>query len=232
MIETRKTEEPMPATTPSQTKIEITHAAWRQFRTSGYHATTYASVAKDRGIGRSLVQYHFPRKEELPISLVSWALEQSEHCLGANVENAIDDHVAFYKIGVCTFTFLLDGGFSRFLREMLESRAITEALLAMNIEWALAHTDSEFTAGKEEVVRTVITNMGGFYDYLYHCLSAGKKFNVADCLATSVYASATALAEGQHYSPADFHVDEKLAGEIRTAANAMSERFEALTAAR
>ena len=75
----------MPAIAPNQTKTEIIHAAWRQFRTSGYHATTYASIAKACGIGRSLVQYHFPRKEELPISLVSWALEQSGHCLGASV---------------------------------------------------------------------------------------------------------------------------------------------------
>ena len=139
--------------------------------------------------------------------------------------------MAFYKIGVCTFTFLLDRGFSRFLQEMLESRAITEALLAMNIEWSLARTGPGFAAGKEEVVRTVITNMGGFYDYLYHCLSEGKEFNVADCLATSVYASAAALAEGHHYSPADFHVDEKLAGEIRAAVDAISEKFETLAVA-
>lgn len=214
----------MPA--PNQTKTEIAYSAWQQFRSLGYHTTTYASIAKDCSIGRSLVQYHFPRKEELAISLVSWALEQSGQCLGTTVENAVDDHVAFFKIGVCTFTFLLDRGFSRFLLEILESRAITEALLAMNVEWSLARTGPGFAADREKLVRAVVTNMGGFYDYLYHCLSVGKAFDVADCLATSVYASATALAEHHHYSPADFRMDEELASEIYTAVDAISDRFE------
>ena len=206
-------------------KQRIRSAAWRQFRGAGYIATTYASIAKECGVGRSLVQYHFPKKEELPISLVSWVLEKAAEALEADVAGTAGDHVAFHRIGTCTFTFLLEKGFSRFMLEMLESRTIAEALLSMNVDWTIEHM-ADGRPESHDVTQTVIMDMGGFYDYMYHCLANDEGFDVAGCLATSVHSSAQALSPDKGYVLGDFELDDDDKGKISHAVEKVASLFE------
>lgn len=209
----------------SNTKQEIISAAWGQFQRNGYNATTYATIADQLGIGRSLVQYHFPKKEELPISLISWVIEQSREALGVTDEEMRGDYVAFYRVGLCAFTYLLDEGFSLFLSEMLENRVITDALVEMNAKWAISHKNLEWNLSNDEIERSVIMAMGGFYDYLYHCLKTEKKFDVRSCLAMAVCASANSCDPGRSYTLEDFALTEAQSKQMKAVISVVSSRF-------
>jgi len=189
----------MPRPKNEKLKHEILGAARASFRARGYDATSYAIVAEACGISRNLVQYHFPKKQQLAIGFMERLLEESRIALGISEEELKGNLTHIFVIGVCFFEFLLqEKGYRAFLADVIRNRDLTEEVLSFNGDWALAQlgVPDGFEASDARVVRAVIVQMGGFYELLYRCLTVGEHIDVAYELQLVMSAFSEALGYG------------------------------------
>ena len=159
-------------------RVEIADVAARQFAERGYDATSYTSIADECGISRNLAQYHWPKKELLAIKYMEDLLSQCVAELGFSEEELLDDYDRIAAVGTRFFTTLLaEEGTRLFLKDIIASRDLTEAVLAFNLEWAISHVRST-DYDSDATQRTVISSMGGFYDLLHWCLKHDQPMDV------------------------------------------------------
>ena len=188
----------MPRPKNEELKARIRKEAWRQFRTQGYTATSYSSIAEACHVNRALVQYHCPKKEQLAIGFFERLLAACCETLGFSEADLQGNSPCIFQVGCCYFGFLMERGYRRFLADIITSRETTETMLAFNGGWALAHAGVPMPEGPAltAVKHAVITRMGGFYELLYHCLKTGEAMDVPAELAVVVDAFARAVGEG------------------------------------
>ena len=199
----------MPRPKNDKLKREILDAARASFRARGYDSTTYASVAEACGISRNLVQYHFPKKQQLAIGFMEQLLEESRLALGIGEEELRGNLSAIYSIGVCYFEFLLqEGAYRTFVADVTRNRDLTEEVLSFNGGWALEKMGREdsFNDADPQVMRAVIVQMGGFYELLYHCLQRGGGIDVP----AELHLVMRAFAQGLGYTDAQIARDMPL----------------------
>ena len=194
----------MPRPKNEELKARIRKEAWRQFRTQGYTATSYSSIAEACQVNRALVQYHCPKKERLAIGFLERLLAASCDALGFSDEDLLGNYPRIYQVGCCYFGFLMQRGYRQFLMDIITSRETTETMLAFNGGWTLAHAGVPMPEGPTlaAVKHAVITRMGGFYELLYYCLKTGEAMDVPPELAGVVDAFARALGEDGGELPA------------------------------
>ena len=188
----------MPRPKNEELKAKIRATAWEQFRTRGYTATSYSSIAEACGINRALVQYHCPKKEQLAIGFLERLLVACREALGFSEADLKRNYTRIFEVGCCYFGFLMRHGYRQFLTDIISGRDTTETMLAFNGGWALAHAGLPTPQGDDRIAFThaVIVHMGGFYELLYYCLKTGEAMDVPAALAYVVNAFATALGEG------------------------------------
>ena len=181
--------------TNDELKAKIMAEAWRQFRDQGYTATSYATVAEACGISRNLAQYHFPKKDRLAIAFMEDLLVRCQQALGYSDDQVSGDYQRIYELGCCFFAHLLEQGYDRFLLDVIESREMTESVIAFNGAWALQRTGETSVSDEvqQRAMRVVVIHMGGFYEWLYHCLRNGLPFDVPQELALVMRAYVQAL---------------------------------------
>lgn len=186
----------MPRPKNEQLKAQIIAAAEQQFSEVGYDAASYTSIGKACGISRNLVQYHFPKKELLAIAYMERILNRCVEEHGLNEKALQNNFGAIKEIGSAFFNKLLSNSGTRiFLSDIISSRELTESVLAFNYEWAMKHAEIPKSTKREEVLRTVIVRMGGFYELLFWSLRNNKPFDVARELGIVVDAFADALTQ-------------------------------------
>ncbi len=170
-------------------------AAAEQFAANGYNETSYTSIAEQCGISRNLVQYYWPRKELLALDYMGCVLADSMASLGYSDGDIEGDFKRIAQVGAAFFdTLLAKPGTSRFLFDIISDRALTEAVLAFNFDWVMAHVGAAPQPNADAAQRAVIKQMGGFYDLLYWCLKNSRPFDVRSEIAPVVEAFAAALA--------------------------------------
>lgn len=195
---------PRPKNNDLEHKIRI--AAWKQFLEHGYERTSYASIAEACGISRGLVQYHFPKKQILAIGLMQEVLARSQAALECSDDDMKRDLSLLYAVG-CTFFvhFMQSSGGRNFLFDIIQSRDSTEEVLAFNADWAFEHIDIQDQAQQKKLMHTVIVQMGGFYELLYHCLKNNESCDVIEGLKTvmTFFAQALESSDDAHASLPD-----------------------------
>lgn len=179
-------------------KAQITAAVRRQFLEQGYRATSYSTIAQECGISRNLVQYHFPKKEQLAEAFMESLLEECMDELGLGEADLVGDFANTKAVGARYFSKLLASeGSRRFLQDVLASRDMTEDILAFNLEWALSHVGAgPAKTADARVRRSIVLHMGGFYELLYWSLRHGEAIDVPTELGGVVDAFQEALKEG------------------------------------
>ena len=80
------------------------------------------------------------------------------------------------------------------LADVIRDRDLTGEVLAFNAGWALKRSGAASGDVPDDVMRTVVTHMGGFYELLYFCLKEGLPFDVRTELPPVVKAFEDALA--------------------------------------
>ena len=86
------------------------------------------------------------------------------------------------------------------LADVIRDRDLTGEVLAFNASWALERSGAASEDVPDDVMRTVVTHMGGFYELLYFCLKEGLPFDVRTELPPVVKAFEDALAGTRHLS--------------------------------
>ena len=188
----------MPRPKNSDLEQKIRDVAWQQFLEHGYEQTSYASIAEACEISRGLVQYHFPKKQILAIQLMQDALVQSQTALECSDSDMQHDLSSLYAVGCVFFTyFLQSSGGRRFLFDIIQSRDLTEEVLAFNASWAFERINIQGQTQQKRLMHTVIVQMGGFYELLYHCLKNDESIDVIAGLKTVMTFFAEALAHSE-----------------------------------
>ena len=171
----------------------IARVAARQFAERGYDETSYTTIAEECGVSRNLVQYHWPKKDQLAIAYMQTVLDGCMRELGYADRDLTDDVEKVCRLGTRFFKTLLAGtGTRTFLRDVLASRDLTEGVLAFNIAWAIEHLRVSPAADMDAVTRVAIVRMGGFYELLYWCLKNDRPMDVDAELSAVVHAFADA----------------------------------------
>lgn len=170
-------------------KVVIRRKAWQLFVTIGYDETTYTILAKACNIKRSLVQYHFPKKETLAQQFLQAELERAQQAWNFSDNDLSHSLDALYAVGTTLYeSFLSDEGRALFLRDILTSRSLTRTVMPFNTAWITSHaqsTQSDQVRNGEEFEPTdeTLTHFGGFYEALYKHLVEGTSYDVASGLA-------------------------------------------------
>lgn len=172
----------MPRPENPELKNEILAQARGLFRAKGYRATSYADIARAAGTTKGLLQYYFPRKDQIATTLMTEVLERAQAALGY-VEppepGSAEACRQLYRIGQLFFGYLLEGGaYARFLQDITSDLDLVEDVLAFNIGWALGYAQLAEHAGEREVVEGIVMTMGGFYALLHYDLTHGFQMDV------------------------------------------------------
>lgn len=195
----------------------IGRAAFHLFRTIGFAKTSYTRIAEESGEGRPLVQYHFPKKDDLAVAFVERALQLIAGELDARKLADVDAGGRAVRMGQAYYAFLLhDDGMRAFTYGLLSNRQITSRIILVNLEQSLP-----LVAGDAENERLRAASMkatGGVYELLYDALGGTGEAGGADLdpddLALQNTAAYEAFAEDAVYSEAY----ERLEGQLLDAA--------------
>lgn len=163
----------------TELKEKMRAAAWESFRARGYEATSYSAIAKPCGVQRNLVQYHFPKKEQLASSFFDELMEQTHVALGIAPSDLDDDFTNLYSFSVCLFQFLLqDGGYGHLLRDVVRDRDLMKRTFPYGEPWLLSHLHRRASASSAKTARGLVSALGSFYALLYHALDNDRAFDV------------------------------------------------------
>lgn len=163
-------------------KNEILTQARELFRAKGYRATSYADIAKAAGTTKGLLQYYFPKKDQLATALMTQVLERAREVLGYANPPEQGDASAYqqlYRIGQLFFGYLLqDGRYARFLKDVTSDLDLVETVLVFDLSWAMDYARLANRTGESQIAESVVMTMGGFYALLHYDLAHGLKMDV------------------------------------------------------
>lgn len=169
-------------------RAQIVACAREQFHEKGYKATSYAELAQNVGITKGLLQYYFPKKDQLATEVMTQVLEESIAALGIRnraAEHSVKAYGELYRIGQVFFAYLLaPEGYQQFLSDVVSSLDLVDNVLAFNLNWAMAYAqEGERTEG-DAVTESVVMTMGGFYSLLHYTIAHKREMDVAKHLGT------------------------------------------------
>ena len=167
-------------------KQAIEAAAFRLFSEQGLDATSYTAIAEASGCGRPLVQYHFPKKEDLAVAFVERCLLSVAEVYSGSDYDVEEHTVRVLRMGQLYYELILNGGMRAFMVDALANRNITSRIIRLNAEWSLPYTDDD--AADPGLVEASIKATGGIYELLHASLSEGLACDAADLAAQNVAA--------------------------------------------
>ncbi len=211
---------------------KILDAFWKSFQKVGYRTTSYGNIAHELDTTKALIQYHYPKKEQIAIAFMERLLNESMDVL--HIESTAGETEAFadlYRLGQVYFTFLLqEDGYRLFLYDVIRSRDLTEDVLAFNESWALEFAGYDAAeqpehSGVNAVERSVIVNMGGFYELLYHCLKNDQPFDVGAGLHDVLEAFVCAFGNDRDLAADVLASGTMNSDELESAVSSLNERL-------
>ena len=186
----------MPKPANEQLRKRMLATAVRRFRESGYKGLTYSYIATECGVSKALVNYYYPKKEDLLTVFLERLLDESSELASSSEDMPNRPIAMFCRIGQLFYEFLLQtGGYRLLLRDMLEDRKFSNTLLLFNTSWAYRYLQNCGLAVNIDVkVRnTSIMLMGGFYDLLYFQLENNEEPDVRALVSFAVEGQLSAL---------------------------------------
>jgi AcrR family transcriptional regulator len=154
-------------------KQDIAAAAYRLFLAKGYEATSYRDIADAVGRDRTIVQYHYPRKDPIVVSMLDRVIALIEEYI---VRHSIVERLGVdYRVALAQlyFAFLLQPDIRQFTLDVLSSRAITRELSVIDADWNADFLGASVEQ-RREVVQSGILAIGGAYELIYHHVATGE----------------------------------------------------------
>lgn len=147
----------------------ICRAAYSLFLNEGYQETSYSKIANLSGIGRPLVQYYFPKKEELALSFIDRLMETANRLLVDSGQASNLPEVFLGQFGQIYYSFMLrNSQTKRLMLDFLRDRELSSRTIDSNIRYSLSFLDGGEELGSS-LIEASIKATGGVYELLY-CL--------------------------------------------------------------
>ena len=210
----------------SDNRARIKAAAFQLFREYGFRLTSYTKIAEASGLGRPLVQYYFPKKEDLATEFVVSILENASKLVNGSNGASPDPMAYVTQLGQVYYSFLLqDASMRRLTQELISNRQITSRVTAANADYTIplfAHAQPN----RELLRLSSIKATGGVYELLFIGLEAGQSFDPGNLSIqnTSCFA-ATALGASYHATMEDLAGTLLPADEIRSICDELVRRM-------
>ena len=179
----------------------IESAAYKLFRETGYKLTSYTAIAEASGVGRPLVQYYFPKKDDLATSFILKVLESITGLVDATGKASPSPQGRIAQLGQVYYAFLLsDEQMRRLALDLFSSRQVTGKVIEANAVYTIPLLGSA-AEDDEQLVEASVKATGGVYELMFRGLEKGLSLDPAD-LAVQNVAAFLAFSSRQGYEEA------------------------------
>lgn len=162
----------MAAPRNDEERDRIYEAAIALFCSAGFNKVSYREIAEACSTSKSMVQHYFPKKDLFAIRFFEQHVEElAEKATGLSPD-ARDSLMVFTLMGLAHFDFLLnDAEYRAFIDDVVESRALTDAVVSLEREWAKEHLPKGAAIAAEDALTI---SLGGAYELVYQRLKSGN----------------------------------------------------------
>lgn len=190
----------------------IESAAYRLFRKVGYKLTSYTMIAEESGVGRPLVQYYFPKKDDIAMSFILRILNSIEGIMGSSGKASQIPQGRVAQLGQVYYAFLLSSDeMKRLALDLLTSRQVTSRVIEANASYTIPLLGSSPGDGSR-LVESSVKATGGVYELMFRGLERGVPLDPAD-LALQNTAAFMAFSTDTSYEKAMHLLEPELLSE-------------------
>ena len=165
----------MPAPRNDRERTRIYEQAVSLFFERGFTKTAYKDIAEACGTTKSMVQHYFPKKELLAERFFHEKLDEFLSRAKAIMPTDCSQLELLTCVGLLHYDFLLnDSEAALFCRDLLESRSLTNKIIAEEYEWASRFVRDATPDGTDMKAQFLIA-LGGAYDVMLAARLAGER---------------------------------------------------------
>lgn len=162
----------MAAPKNSKERERILKKAIELFMQKGYRNTSIQDIADACDIGKSKIQYYYPKKELFISIFLERHLETVSKKYVGNQDGIEQIIKGLYTVGYFHFDYLLNNKKMTLLtKDIVASRELTESVVHMEAEWAARYLT---TSNQNDIADSITVAMGGAYELIYKYQSEGK----------------------------------------------------------
>lgn len=196
-------------------RLFIAGAAHRLFLDQGFERTSYQDIAVATGLERTLVQYYFPKKEGLVISLMDRALRAAERAAAPHSPPE-GVFVQLYLVAQVYFGLLLDPRTRALALDVVSSRRMTDEIILFDEGWLRERLDDEVD-NWSQFTDDMTMAVGGAYELCYQALANDRELDSRDLSLRLLVAFMASAGIGSADAGATLSASRLDDGELREA---------------
>ena len=179
----------------------IESTAYRLFRKIGYKLTSYTMIAEESGIGRPLVQYYFPKKDDIATSFIFRVLGSIVDLVDSAGKSSQLPQGRLVQLGQMYYAFLLSSDeMKRLTLDLFSSRQVTSKVIEANATYTLPILNSA-DDDSTRLVEASVKATGGVYELMFRGLERELPLDPTD-LALQNTAAFMAFSSDMGYEEA------------------------------
>lgn len=179
----------------------IESTAYGLFRKVGYKLTSYTMIAEESGLGRPLVQYYFPKKDDIATSFILRILNSIAGLVDSSGKSSKLPQGHLAQLGQVYYAFLLSSDEMRRLAlDLLSSRQVTSSVIEANAAYTIPLLNPAADDDSQLVEASVLAT-GGVYELMFRGLERGLALDPTD-LAIQNTAAFMAFSSNVSYEEA------------------------------
>ena len=149
----------------------IQNVAFTLFRDAGYNETSFTDIAKASGAKRSLVQYYFPKKENLLNLYITKALDLAAEMVEDN-PFVTDPIKKLHLVGYLEYMAVYqDHQTGKLIKDILKDRNNTQMATDRIIDWSIRYLQSDDEAYNKQLAEAIAYAVGGGCELIYRIVT-------------------------------------------------------------
>ncbi|ACV23758.1 transcriptional repressor BetI [Slackia heliotrinireducens] len=203
----------MATSSEEQTSREqIQSAAFKLMLEEGYKQANYTRISAESGQGRPLVQYYFPKKEDMAVALVLEILRGIAKALETADVPGEAPELRIMHMGQVYYSFLLrDAQTTSLTFDLLSDRGITGRIVKVNAEeslplYSVGQDEDAAVAMREASIKAT----GGVYEMLWLRIKEKTPVDPADLSAQNTAAFLALVGASPYVAAYDRLMAEKI----------------------
>lgn len=176
-----------PTLTDTDKRDLIRAAAFSLMMEKGFSRTSYTDIARASDCTRALVQYYFPKKDQLMVDFMQRALELGEQYACDHGLKTGSCFIDFYTTGYIHFSFLLrNAELLPLTRDMIATRDHSAVAIAEMTAWQRRYPELD-GLDDETITDAVLLSVGGAYELIHHHLKQGRAIDIPRLLERTIH---------------------------------------------
>lgn len=167
-------------------KAVIRNNAFSLLMEQGYAKSSYADIAKRSGCKRSLVQYYYPKKNQILLEFVERLIQCSYDFMALRHAESGSCFLDFFTTGQIHFYVLLKNEtLLPLTRDIVANRETSNAIISLMADWQRKHPGAE-KIDQDRILPSIAFSMGGAYECIYLNLSQQQEIDIPQLLSHTI----------------------------------------------